>query len=61
MWEGSVEQSREPMNKNRIAGVAEQGERGRNRKALVIKASGVDPAVVQGRSAFLPGEISRHA
>ena len=30
--------NREPMNKNRIEGVAEQGERARNRKALVTKA-----------------------
>jgi len=30
--------NREPMNKNRIEGVAEQGERARNREALVIKA-----------------------
>ena len=28
----------EPMDKNRIKGVAEQGERARNREALVIKA-----------------------
>lgn len=28
----------EPMDKNRIEGVAEQGERARNREALVIKA-----------------------
>lgn len=46
------------MNKNRIEGVASQGERANNRKALVIKAGGVDPAVVRERSAFLPGEIS---
>lgn len=38
MWGGSVERSCEPMDKNRIEGVAEQGERARNRKALVIKA-----------------------
>ena len=38
VWGGSVERSCEPMNKNRIEGVAEQGERARNRKALVIKA-----------------------
>ena len=38
MWEGSVELSCEPMNKNRIEGVAKQGERARNREALVIKA-----------------------
>jgi hypothetical protein len=30
--------NREPMNKNRIEGVAEQGERAIYRKALVIKA-----------------------
>ena len=30
--------NREPMNKNRIEGVAEQGERAMNREALVIKA-----------------------
>jgi hypothetical protein len=28
----------EPMNKNRIEGAAEQGERAKNREALVIKA-----------------------
>ena len=30
--------NREPMNKNRIEGVAKQGERAKKRKALVIKA-----------------------
>ena len=30
----------EPMDKNRIEGVAEQGERATNREALVIKARG---------------------
>jgi hypothetical protein len=35
------------MDKNRIEGGAEQGERARNREALVIKAGGVNPAVVQ--------------
>jgi len=30
--------NREPMNKNRIEGVAEQGERASNREALVTKA-----------------------
>jgi hypothetical protein len=29
------------MNKNRIEGTAEQGERARNREALVIKAQAV--------------------
>ena len=38
MWEGSVERSCEPMNKNWIEGTVEQGERAVNRKALVIKA-----------------------
>ena len=33
-----MERSCEPMNKNRIEGVAEQGERARDREALVIKA-----------------------
>ena len=33
-----MERSCEPMDKNRIEGAAEQGERARNRKALVIKA-----------------------
>ncbi|MFM0176705.1 hypothetical protein PQR33_46330, partial [Paraburkholderia sediminicola] len=37
VWGGSVERSCEPMDKNRIGGVAEQGERARNREALVIK------------------------
>ena len=30
--------NREPMNKNRIEGAAEQGKRAKNREALVIKA-----------------------
>ena len=38
MWGGSVERNCEPMNQNRIEGVAKQGERARNREALVIKA-----------------------
>ena len=38
MWGGSVERSYEPMNKNRIEGTAEQGERAEDREALVIKA-----------------------
>ena len=33
-----MERSCEPMNKNRIEGAAEQGERAKDRKALVIKA-----------------------
>lgn len=39
MWEGSVERNCEPMNKNRIEGAAEQGERAKNCEALVIKAT----------------------
>ena len=37
MWEGSVERTREPMDKNRIEGGAEQGEQARDCKALVVK------------------------
>jgi hypothetical protein len=37
VWEGSVERSCGPMNKNRIEGGADQGERAKNREALVIK------------------------
>jgi hypothetical protein len=33
-----VERTRGPMDKNRIEGAAEQGERATNRKALVVKA-----------------------
>jgi len=33
----SVERTCEPMNKNRIQGVADQGERARNREAVVVK------------------------
>jgi hypothetical protein len=36
MWGGSVERSCGLMNKNRIEGVADQGERAKNREALVI-------------------------
>lgn len=37
MWGGSVERNREPMDKNRIEGGAEQGEQATNCKALVVK------------------------
>jgi len=40
-WGGSVERNCEPMDKNRIRGGAEQGERARNREALVVKAQAV--------------------
>lgn len=33
-----MDRSCEPMNKNRIEGAAKQGERAKNREALVIKA-----------------------
>jgi hypothetical protein len=36
-WEGSMERNREPMDKNRIRGVADQGERATYRKAVVVK------------------------
>jgi hypothetical protein len=36
-WEGSVERTCEPMYKNRIEGAADQGERAKNREALVVK------------------------
>lgn len=37
-WGGSVERNCEPMDKNRIQGAAERGERARNREALVVNA-----------------------
>ena len=37
-WGGSVERNCEPMDKNRIEGAAEQGERACDREALVVKA-----------------------
>ena len=38
MWGGSADRSCGPMNKNRIEGAADRGERAMNREALVIKA-----------------------
>jgi hypothetical protein len=38
VWEGSVERTHEPMNKNRIRGAAEQGERATVCEAFVVKA-----------------------
>ena len=32
-----MDRNREPMNKNRIEGSADQGEQAKNRKALVVK------------------------
>ena len=37
LWESSVERSRGPTYRNRIQGVGGQGERARNREALVAK------------------------
>jgi hypothetical protein len=37
LWEGSVERSRRPTYRNRIRGVADQGERANDRKALMVK------------------------
>ncbi len=37
VWGGSVERNCEPMYKNRIEGVADQGERARYREAFVVK------------------------
>ena len=40
MWGGSVERNCEPMNKNRIEGAAEQGERAKDSKAQGSEAKG---------------------
>ena len=37
VWGRSVERSRGPMNKNHIEGATDQGERARDREALVTK------------------------
>jgi hypothetical protein len=57
-----VERNREPMNKNRIEGGADQGERAINRKALVVKDQALShgtsfrrrSGVARWRIAFLP-------
>ncbi len=36
VWEGSVEKNREPMNKNQIRGVVDQGEQARHCEAFVV-------------------------
>jgi hypothetical protein len=38
LWEGSGERSRGPMNKNRIRGGVERGERANDREAPMTKA-----------------------
>jgi hypothetical protein len=56
-----MKRNRGPMNKNRIGGVGDRGERANDREVPVTKGTYVNPAVVRGRSAFLPGEISPRA
>ena len=56
--EGSEERIRGLTNRNRIRGGVDQGERAKDRKALVTKGSPVDPAVVRRRPMLLPGEVS---
>ena len=36
-WKGSMERNREPMNKNRIRGGADQGEQAKDCEALVAE------------------------
>ena len=59
MWGGSAERNREPMDKNRIRGAAEQGERATTAKLSWSRLRW--PAVVWGKIAFLPGETSHGA
>ena len=59
--ERSVKRTRESTNRNRIRGAADRGERTTDREAPATKGSGVDPAIVRGRSSFLPGEVSPDA
>lgn len=50
------------MDKNRIRGVDDGGERPRDREApATINVDHVDPAVVRRNASFLLGEISPHA
>jgi len=47
-WGESMEGAkRRARSKNQIEGAAEQGERAKNRKALVVRGSGAGRAVVQ--------------
>ena len=48
-----MERNCEPMNKNRIEGAAEQGERAKNREALVVKAKGRRSGGCAGRECVL--------
>jgi hypothetical protein len=58
---GSVERTRGLTYRNRIGGGADQGERAKDREALVTEGSRVNPAAVRGRPMLLPGEISPYA
>src|SRR5262249_2743096 len=46
--EGSGEPNHEPTNRNRIGGVADQGERAFDREALATKGKRINPAAVWG-------------
>jgi hypothetical protein len=54
-WEGSGERNRGPMNKNRIGGGAERGERARIRKATMVKpqAAQIRRSCGEGRRSYL--------
>ena len=57
-----MERKREPMDKNRIQGDAEQGEQTKDcTKLLWLRRGDVNPVGVRGRIAFLPGENSPDA
>lgn len=64
-----MERSCEPMDKNRIEGGAEQGERAMNRKALVIKArrrrsggcAAKEGVLTPGRSRLAPERATARA
>jgi len=58
-WEGSGERSHGPMNKKRIRGDSERGERASNRKAPMAKVQEAYIRRSRGEGQwFLPGEIS---
>ena len=54
-----MERSCEPMNKNRIEGAAEQGERAKDREALVIKAKWRKSGGCAAKECVLTWGISR--
>jgi hypothetical protein len=51
-----VERNCEPMNKNRIEGAAEQGERAKSREALVVKAKRRSSGGCAGKECVLTWE-----